>query len=70
MADAPIRSTIAWVPQSGRIGVGWSFVSYNDQLVVGLNVDAGLIPDPDKFIELFTEEYHALKESVLPATPG
>jgi diacylglycerol O-acyltransferase len=64
MADAPIQSLIAWVPQSGRIGVGLSFVSYNNQLVVGLNVDAGLIPDPEKFLELFTEEYRSLYAAV------
>ena len=61
LADAPIESIIAWVPQSGRIAVGLSFVSYNDQLVVGWNVDAGLIPDPEKFLELFTEEYKSFQ---------
>jgi len=64
MADAPIRSMIAWVPQSGRIGVGLSFVSYNNQLMVGLNADAGLIPDPDIFLELFAEEFRSLYAAV------
>jgi len=64
MADAPIQSMIAWVPQSGRIGVGLSFVSYNGQLMVGLNTDAGLIPDPEKFIELFTEEFVSLRGAI------
>lgn len=66
LAGTPIRSLIAWVPQSGRIGVGLSFVSYNDQLIVGLNVDAGLIPDPDRFLQLFEEEFYALKAQVEP----
>jgi len=65
LADAPIQSTIGWVPQSGRIGVGLSFISYNDQLEVGLNADAGLIPDPEKFIELFSEEYKSF-QAVIP----
>jgi diacylglycerol O-acyltransferase len=64
LADAPIQSMFGWVPQSGRIGVGLSFVSYNGQLIVGLNVDAGLIPDPDKFIALFTEEYKSFQAAV------
>jgi diacylglycerol O-acyltransferase / wax synthase len=64
MADAPIRSMIAWVPQSGRIGVGLSFVSYNNQMMVGLNADAGLIPDPDIFLELFAEEFRSLYAAV------
>lgn len=64
LADAPIQSIIGWVPQSGRIGVGLSIISYNNQIVVGLNVDAGLIPDPDKFLELFLEEYKSLIAAV------
>ncbi len=59
LAGTPIRSMIAWVPQSGRIGVGLSFVSYNNQLVVGLNVDAGVVPDPERFLQLFSEEFNA-----------
>ena len=46
LADAPIESIAAWVPQSGRIGVGLSFISYNNKLVVGLNADTGLITRP------------------------
>jgi diacylglycerol O-acyltransferase / wax synthase len=68
LADAPIQSMIAWVPQSGRIGVGISFVSYNNQLVVGLNVDVGVIPDPEKFLDLFREEYHAY-QAILSSEP-
>jgi diacylglycerol O-acyltransferase len=68
LAEAPIQSILGWVPQSGRIGVGLSFISYNNQLVVGLNIDAGLIPDPEKFIELFTEEYKSF-QAILSAAP-
>lgn len=64
LAGAPIETMIAWVPQSGRIGVGLSFVSYNNQLVAGLNADAGLIPDPEVFLHLFIEEYHSLQAAV------
>lgn len=65
LAGAPITSIIAFVPQSGRIGVGLSFVSYNDQLVVGLNTDTGLIPDPEVFLQFFADEYQSLKKSTL-----
>jgi WS/DGAT/MGAT family acyltransferase len=64
LADAPIESIVAWVPQSGRIGVGLSFISYNNKMVVGLNADAGLIPDPEVFLRLFIEEYQSLKLAV------
>jgi diacylglycerol O-acyltransferase / wax synthase len=61
IADAPIQSMVGWVPQSGRVGVGLSYVSYNNQLIVGLNADAGVIPDPEKLLEFFTEEYQSFK---------
>jgi diacylglycerol O-acyltransferase len=64
LADTPIQSITGFVPQSGRIGVGLSFISYNDQLEVGLNADAGLIPDPEKFIELFDEEYKYFRAAI------
>ena len=59
LADAPIQSIMGWVPQSGRIGVGLSFNSYNDQLVVSLNTDVGLVPDIEKFLQLLNEEYQS-----------
>jgi diacylglycerol O-acyltransferase / wax synthase len=61
LAGAPIQSIITWVPQSGRIGVGWSFVTYNNQVQVAVNTDAGLIPDPEKLLELFTDEYRSFQ---------
>jgi len=67
LADAPIESIIAWVPQTGRIGVGLSFISYNGQIVVGLNVDAGLMPDPEKFLMFFNEEYKSFQAIVSAA---
>ncbi len=59
LAGTPISSIKAWVPQSGRIGVGLSFISYNDQVMVGLNVDAGLVPDPEVLLDLFSEEFRS-----------
>ena len=64
LAGTPIRSMIAWVPQSGRIGVGLSFVSYNNHLIVGLNVDAGVVPDPERFLQLFSEEFNAIRSEI------
>ncbi len=61
LVDTPIRSIKAAVPQSGRIGIGLSFVSYNDQIIVGFNSDAGLVPDPEKFLEFFRDEFEELK---------
>ena len=68
LAGAPITSIEAWVPQSGRIGVGLSFVSYNDQMFVGLNVDAELVPDPEIFLKLFTEEFESFQADLSVST--
>lgn len=68
LAGAPIASMKAWVPQSGRIGVGLSFVSYNNKIGVGLNADAGVIPDPEVFLDLFTEEYQSLLAMISGST--
>jgi len=35
---------------------------------VGLNADAGLIPDPEKFLELFDEEFRSLQAGVSAGT--
>jgi WS/DGAT/MGAT family acyltransferase len=64
LAGAPIRSIMAAVPQSGRIGVGLSFISYIDEVVFGLNVDSGLVPDPEAFIQLFSEEFKCFQDAV------
>ena len=49
----------AWVPQTGRIGLGLSILSYNNQVSVGFNVDLKVIPDPDVMLALFDEELAA-----------
>ena len=38
-AGAPVRETMFWVPQSGRLGMGVSIFSYNDKVWLGLVTD-------------------------------
>jgi WS/DGAT/MGAT family acyltransferase len=64
LAGAPILSIMAAVPQSGRIGVGLSFISYNDEVIFGLNVDSGLVPDPEVFLHLFSEEFKCFQDAI------
>jgi hypothetical protein len=64
LGGVPISYIEAWVPQSGRIGVGFSFISYNGFISIGVNTDTDLVPDPEKLIQLFTEEYNDLQEAV------
>jgi hypothetical protein len=69
LVGTPIRSIKAWVPQSGRIGVGLSFVSYNDKIGVGVNVDARLIPDPEQLLELFADEFKSFQAALSATLP-
>ena len=61
-AGAAIRELMFWVPQSGRLGLGISLFSYNDQVWIGLATDAGLVPDPDNILTGFYEELEDLSQ--------
>ena len=51
-----IRSMMFWVPQSARLGLGVSILSYAGQVRLGVATDAGLVPDPDRIIAEFQTE--------------
>ena len=52
-----IETSMFWVPQSGRMGLGVSIFSYNDNVVLGIATDTGLVPDPEKINEYFEQEF-------------
>jgi hypothetical protein len=54
-----------WVPQSGRMGLGVSILSYAGGVTVGVAADAGLVPDPERLVADFERE---LKGLMLPAS--
>lgn len=56
LAGAPINTAMAWVPQSGKIALGVSIVSYNGKVFLGVATDQSLIPDPEAIIEFFRVE--------------
>ncbi len=53
-----------WVPQSGRLGLGISILSYAGNIYVGIATDAGLVPDPDEIMLGFYAEYDGLLEMI------
>jgi WS/DGAT/MGAT family acyltransferase len=55
-AGKPMRRIMFWVPQSGRIGLGISIISYNGEVVLGLMADEGLVPDPEAIMAAFRDE--------------
>jgi hypothetical protein len=74
MAGSRIHELMFWVPQSGRVGLGISIISYAGKVQLGVATDAGLVPDPDQIIEGFYQEFADLlalaaeAEAVSPTT--
>jgi WS/DGAT/MGAT family acyltransferase len=56
MAGSPLETILYWVPQTGRLGMGVSIISYMGEVRIGVITDVGLVPDPGKIIELFHQE--------------
>ena len=61
-AGAGIDNMMFWVPQSGRLGIGISIMSYNGKVMIGVATDARLIPEPEAVIASFHEELAALRD--------
>jgi diacylglycerol O-acyltransferase / wax synthase len=49
-----------WVPQSGGIGMGISILSYDGRIQFGIITDAGLVPDPQRIVGRFGDEFAKL----------
>jgi diacylglycerol O-acyltransferase / wax synthase len=62
LGGAAIDTLIGWVPQSGAIGLGVSIFSNNGKVWLGIATDQGLIPDPERIVEYFLEEFRLLLE--------
>jgi len=60
LAGAPLDMLMAWVPQSGRLGLGVSIISYAGQVRVGVATDQGLVPDPETIVTAFHAEFNEL----------
>jgi diacylglycerol O-acyltransferase len=56
LAGKAMRSMMFWVPQSARLGLGVSILSYAGQVRLGIATDSGLVPDPETIINAFQEE--------------
>ena len=77
LAGAPLEALMFWVPQSGRLGLGVSILSYAGQVWMGVITDEGLVPDPDAIIAAFHTEFdelfelaHKEEESAGPEEPA
>jgi Diacylglycerol O-acyltransferase (EC 2.3.1.20) len=70
LAGNRIRNIMFWVPQSGRLGMGISIMSYCGQVTLGVITDAGLVPDPQKITTAFEREFHVLYDVIVAKEHG
>jgi hypothetical protein len=68
-AGRKIAGVVPWVPAAGTIGMGIDMMSYNGAVTVSLQVDAGLIPDPETIIADYQREVETLRQ-LKPAKPA
>jgi WS/DGAT/MGAT family acyltransferase len=66
----PIKRVLFWVPQTGRIGLGISIISYNGAVTLGVMADEALVRSPEHILRFFHEELDALRAEVARTTPG
>ncbi len=57
-------SILFWVPQSGKLGMGVSILSYNGWVRVGLATDVGLVPDPESILAHYADALRELGDAL------
>jgi diacylglycerol O-acyltransferase / wax synthase len=70
LGGAPLRQAMFWVPCAGRLGLGISLLSYAGHVWLGIQSDAGLVPDPERVLEGFYAEIHVLQGLRLVSEPA
>jgi WS/DGAT/MGAT family acyltransferase len=60
MAGSRMRQAMFWVPCAGHLGLGVSLLSYAGRVYVGVQTDAGLVSDPQRILDAFSEEVEVL----------
>ena len=63
-AGKRIEKLMFWVPQSGRMGIGISIMSYAGEILIGVITDEGLVPDPGKIVNYFHTDFEEMKTMV------
>jgi diacylglycerol O-acyltransferase / wax synthase len=63
LAGTAIDNLMFWVPQSGRLGLGISILSYAGKVTLGVITDAGLVADPGLITRRFATEFEQLRRA-------
>lgn len=64
LAGKRLKGVMFWVPQSGRLGLGVSILSYAGEVRLGIVTDVALVPDPERIIAGFHDEFDHFNEMV------
>jgi WS/DGAT/MGAT family acyltransferase len=67
LCGSRIEDMIFWVPQSGRLALGVSILSYAGGIRIGVAADREVIPEPDDLVRGFQA---AMEEMLQEASPG
>lgn len=70
LAGKPVEGIMFWVPSPANLSLGVSIFSYAGEVFLGIATDAGIVPDPERIIELFQTELAFLKSWGHPKTSG
>ncbi|HYM97001.1 MAG TPA: WS/DGAT domain-containing protein, partial [Candidatus Sulfotelmatobacter sp.] len=65
-----VARVMFWVPQSGRLGLGISILSYSGGVMLGVASDEGLVPDPERIVEAFNLEFEAMRKAATRKKPA
>ena len=57
LAGQPIRSMMFWVPTPANLSLGVSILSYAGNVILGVATDVEMVPDPEKILDAFQEEF-------------
>jgi hypothetical protein len=64
LAGSPLAAIMAWVPTTGRMGIGMSVLSYAGNVRLGILTDEGLATNPEAIIAGFHAEFEALQDRI------
>jgi diacylglycerol O-acyltransferase len=68
IAGTPVRGMLVWAPRPGSMSMSLTIFSYNGEIRVGLGVDAGLIPDPERILAGVEDELAKLERLTARST--
>ena len=56
-----VKSMVVWAPTSGSIGLGFSLLTYDGELRLGVSADTNLVSDPHELVAHFEQELDAMR---------